>query len=165
MKNCIYFVEGECEKQLLSALIANPSLILPGKVKVRNVINSIIPMSELIGIKPKTDVVLLFDTDVCQTDILRTNIKNIKKCGSSITVVTVLQIPNLEKELILSTDVSDIKDLTRSKSVSDFKHDFCKMNDCRYTLERHSFDINKIWIQKSSGVFSFLEQQGNRIKK
>ena len=34
---CIYYVEGECEKQLINALKASPEMLIPGKVKVYNV--------------------------------------------------------------------------------------------------------------------------------
>ena len=32
---CIYFVEGECEKQLINALKISPEILTPGKASVR----------------------------------------------------------------------------------------------------------------------------------
>ena len=44
---CIYFVEGECEKQLINALKISPEILTPGKVKVYNVKQNLIPKSQL----------------------------------------------------------------------------------------------------------------------
>lgn len=165
MINSIYFVEGECERKLLSALKEQPSLVLPGKVKVRNVISEIIPKSELLSIKPKTNVIFVFDTDVQQTDILKTNLSNVKKYGGIVRILTVAQVPNFEAEIVRSTDVKQAKDLTQSKSSTDFKRDFSRLTDCRSTLNKHRFDHNKLWTQKPSGIFGFIEQNGNLIKE
>lgn len=61
---CIYYVEGPCEQQLIAALKESPSKLLPGKVKVYNVIQNLIPKSQLLSIQAGTMVVLAFDTDV-----------------------------------------------------------------------------------------------------
>lgn len=37
-KRCMYFVEGDCEEQLINALKLEPRRLIPGKVKVHNVI-------------------------------------------------------------------------------------------------------------------------------
>ena len=39
-RKCVYLTEGECEEKLIKALKENPALILPGKVKRFNVIQS-----------------------------------------------------------------------------------------------------------------------------
>lgn len=45
-----------------------------------NVVQNIIPKSILLGIKPDTNVVLVFDTDVITNmDVVKKNIENIKK--------------------------------------------------------------------------------------
>lgn len=64
---CIYYVEGPCEQQLIVALKENPSRLLPGKVKVYNVIQNLIPKSQMLSIQSGTKIVLVFDTDVEQT--------------------------------------------------------------------------------------------------
>ncbi len=58
IRNCIYYVEGECEKKLIGALKEQPALIYTGKVKVRNVVSELIPRSELLTIKRDTAVIL-----------------------------------------------------------------------------------------------------------
>ena len=66
---CIYFAEGSCEEQLVSALKLQPARLVSGKVKVYNVIQKLIPKSQLLSIQPGTIVVLVFDTDVPVTGI------------------------------------------------------------------------------------------------
>lgn len=163
MNGCVYFVEGECEKKLLTALKEQPSMVLPGRVKVRNVVSSVIPKSELLSIKPNADVVLVFDTDVSNTDILKTNLDNIKKYTRSVRILTILQVPDFEAEIVRSTDVKQVKEITQSKSNTDFKRDFCRLSNCRSTLTKHHFDISGMWMQKPTGAYGFLEQRGKDI--
>ena len=72
---CIYYVEGLCEQQLIAALKENPARLISGKVRVFNVIQNLIPKSQMISIQAGTTVVLVFDTDVPQTTNLRKNRK------------------------------------------------------------------------------------------
>ena len=163
MNGCVYFVEGECEKKLLTALKEQPSVVLPGRVKVRNVVSGLIPKSELLALKPNTDVVLVFDTDVPNTNILKINLDNIKKYTRSVRILTVLQVPDFEAEIVRSTDAKQVKEITQSKSNTDFKRDFCRLSDCRSTLIKHHFDISKMWKQKPTGAYGFLEQRGKDV--
>lgn len=75
--NCIYFAEGKCEERLLNVLKENPQKIQSGRVKVFNVIQELIPKSQLVTIQAGTTVVLVFDTDVPNTECLRENIKRL----------------------------------------------------------------------------------------
>ena len=63
---CIYYVEGPCEQQLVAALKENPAKLIPGKIKVYNVVQNLIPKSQLLSIQCGTTIVLVFDTDVEQ---------------------------------------------------------------------------------------------------
>ena len=79
---CIYYVEGPCEQQLISALKEEPARLLPGKVKVYNVVQNLIPKSQMLSIQPGTTVVLVFDTDVMQTANLKKNLELLNRyCG------------------------------------------------------------------------------------
>ena len=44
---CIYYVEGPCEQQLIAALKETPARLIPGKVKVFNVVQNLIPKSQI----------------------------------------------------------------------------------------------------------------------
>lgn len=72
---CIYYVEGPYEQQLVVALKENPSKLIPGKIKVYNVVQNLIPKSQLLSIQSGTTIVLAFDTDVEQTINLKKNLE------------------------------------------------------------------------------------------
>ena len=66
-----YFVEGECEEKLINTLKQPPiNLLLPGKVEVFNFITKKITRQRISVLEPKTTIILVYDIDVEQTDIL-----------------------------------------------------------------------------------------------
>ena len=162
---CIYFVEGECEKQLINALKISPEILTPGKVKVYNVKQNLIPKSQLLAIQPRTKVALVFDTDVEDRKALDKNIEMLRKYCSNVTVINMMQVLDFEDEIVRSTDVNKAQELTKSRSVSNFKTDFCRMkvNDCRSLLERHQLDIVKIWTTEPPETFKDLEQDVAKV--
>ena len=164
MKSCTYFVEGECERKLLNALKASPNLILPGKVRVFNVIQDVLTGSHLYSIK-EGYVVFVFDSDVKAVEKLKQNIEKVKKyCPQkSVTLLFLVQDKRLENELVRSTDVTKIEELTGSRSEKDFKSDFLALKDVRLVLKKHGFDIGKMWKQPVPEPFNFVEQGTNRI--
>ena len=44
---CIYYVEGSCEQQLIAVLKEAPERLIPGKIKVFNVVQNLIPKSQM----------------------------------------------------------------------------------------------------------------------
>lgn len=77
-RRCVYYVEGECERQLINSLKEQPGMVVPGKVKVYNVIQKLIPKSQLLTIQKDSIVVFLIDTDVDETKYLSQNIDRIR---------------------------------------------------------------------------------------
>jgi len=68
----VYYCEGEDDLKLVDTLKVSPSRILPGKSKKLNVVQTLIPKSILVGIKPGSNVVLVFDIDVTTNlDVVR----------------------------------------------------------------------------------------------
>ena len=165
-KKCVYFVEGECENQLINALKIEPRLVIPGKVKVFNVIKNEIPRREVNMIQSGTIVVFVFDTDVKKTDILLKNITYVKKYVSQVKIVLLAQVLNFEDEIARAKDVKEAKEITKSRSVRNFKTDFCKLKteECRNTLNRHNIDVEVLWSKIPPDCFSFIEQNGKIIK-
>ena len=110
--------------------------------------------------------VLVFDTDKPETDILRKNITLLKTLHFKVEIVTVLQVLNFEDEIIRSTDVVRAQDLTRSRTVDDFKSAVNRMKekDFRSALVRHKLDIGKLWCQKPPQEFGFVQQGAEKIK-
>lgn len=162
-KPVIYYAEGECEKKLLCCL-KDHNLITQGRVQVFNVIQNKLSKAKLMSIKPESTIILVFDADV-NTDlsIYRENCKEIKNTVVKPTIYNLVQIKNLEEELKRATNVSQIKELTGSKSNSDFKSDFVNLSDCYSTLLNHDFDITQLWQQKPSGVFSDIKQSTIKV--
>ena len=86
----------------------------------------------------------------------------LKKIVSKVLIVCLPQVLNLEDELERCTDVKNIKELTKSKSRSDFKRDFCRLTDCRQALDIHHFEIGKMWAQPlPEGFTSFSSYTGD----
>lgn len=164
---CIYYVEGPCEQQLISALKEAPERLIPGKIKVFNVIQNLIPKSQMLSIQTGTTVVLVFDTDVPRTEILKKNIELLAKYCKKLKIIFLPQVLNLEEELVRCIDVRNIKELTKSSSIRNFKTDFCKMKteDCRFMLDRHMLDYVHLWMTKVPEPFNFVENNGVQIKR
>lgn len=163
-KNCVYFCEGACDEVFIKALKEEPKLIAPGKTKVFNVITNLIPKSVLLSIKTGTTVVFVFDTDVELTDKLKKNIEYIGKyCGKS-KLVFLPQVKNLEDELVRCSDVAKVTELTQSKSISNFKTDFCRISNARAVLTEHQIDVLKLWSTNPPEVFAFVPRNSEIIK-
>ena len=166
-KTCVYYCEGEDDLKLVDALKVSPSRILPGKSKKLNVVQTLIPKSILVGIKPGSNVVLVFDTDVTTNlDVVKKNIQNIKMYCQGVKIVYLLQVKKLEDELVRCTDIKSVLELTKSKSISNFKADFRKMKEaeCRHTLERHKLDVDRLWTTTAPADFDFAERNSEFVK-
>lgn len=163
---CIYLVEGACERQLIDALKAEPSKLIPGNVIIHNVVQKSIPKAYIASFGRNAYVTMVFDTDIAQTTILKENISLLKKHCAGVKLVYLAQVLNLEDELARATDVKNAANLTKSPNVRTFKSDFIRMKvkDCRNALERHHLDMKVLWTKKPPAPFDFFEQNGSFIK-
>ena len=143
-KRCMYFVEGECEEQLINALKLEPRRLIPGKVKVHNVIQDILPRMVVNKIQPGTNVIFVFDTDIPKTDVLQKNIKYVKKYTSQVKLVCLAEVMNFEDEIVRATDVNKAKELTRSPSNSEFKSDLQMFSVLMHIHANEPFALGKI---------------------
>lgn len=73
---------------------------------------------------------------------------------------------NFEDEIERSTDVVCAQEITKSKSLSDFKRAVSKMKavEFRRTLTRHKLDLSKLWMKQPPSAFHFVTQDAERIK-
>ena len=163
---CIYYVEGPCEQQLISALKEKPEKLILGRIKVFNVVQNLIPKSQILSIQPGTTIVLVFDTDVPQTANLAKNLELLQRYCGKVKVVFLPQVLNLEDELVRCTDVKKVTELTKSASIMNFKTDFCRMKskDCRLMLERHKISCERLWTSSPPDVFAFIEKNSRHVK-
>ena len=117
----MYFVEGETEKKLIEVLKLELKSIYSGKVRKCNVLQERLRASEFIQYGRDISIVFIFDTDTTITGVLDVNLQFIKGLPNCREVVCIPQVRNLEDELKYSCGLKDIRDLTGSRSLSDFE--------------------------------------------
>ena len=159
-----YFVEGECEEKLINTLKSELMVVKTGKVQKLNVIENEISNARLIALRPGTMVVLIFDTDTGNVEILNRNIKKLSECSSVADLVLIPQVKNLEDELVKSCNTRNIKDLIGSKSNKDFKGDFIRLTNLANKLKDKEFDINLIWKATPSSPYQNIKNNSRKIK-
>lgn len=159
-----YYVEGQCEQKLLTVFKEQKTLILPGKIEVFNVIQESFTNLHLRTLSDRTIAILVFDTDIGETEIFRDNLRILRKDHRIRAVWCVLQVNNLEDELLRSTNVREIKDLINAPSNKDFKHYFVNEKRLFEKLNLHAFNFDKIWISHPKHGFEEIINDGRRIK-
>ena len=160
-----YYVEGECEKKLVKMLIRQ-KLIMPGQADVLNPVQEHIRITHLRKLPARTIIVLIFDTDTDNPDILRDNLQFLSGKTNAKRIITIPQVPNLEKELIHCTDIRRIRDLVNCGHDSDFKTAFIEEKRLYEKLQAHHFDLSKLWSSTPNEVFQKIgiRNQGEQIK-
>lgn len=160
-----YLVEGECEKALVKAL-KDLQYIVPGSIEIINVVERTIPKRALYLFKPKTTIILIFDTDTNKTDTLQKNVDLLRSQKPHVQkVVCIPQNKNLEDELSKACSLKDIKELFKSKSKKDFKRDLLQCSNLSQALVRHKLDMEKLWDSIPTGPFQRFKNGAHCIKK
>ena len=163
-RNLIYFVEGETEEKLVKVLRTEMLYIRPGRVIIHNVIQKILRTSMLLALEREADLAFVFDTDCCKTEILEKNIEIIKGNSRRRKIYLIPQVLNLEDELRFSCGITDIREITGSRSQKDFKRDFLRLSNLAEKLSELKFDISKMWTRQPSGKFRGLTNDSEKIK-
>ena len=158
-----YFVEGQDEEKLVSVLKTDLKYIISGKVQVFNVIEQKLTKLRIMSLKPNTIVILIFDTDSGNSEILLENIKLLQKETNVKEVICITQVKNLEQELIRSCNIKEIKELTNSKSNKDFKRDLIKVTQLGKKLLNHKFDFDIFWASEDK-KFQNVKNEAYKIK-
>lgn len=159
-----YFVEGHDEEKLINTLKTDMQCIVPGKVQVFNVVQERLTKLRIMQLKRGTVVILVFDTDSGNIQILQDNIEFLKNSGIVKTVLCITQVKNLEDELVRSCDIRKIMELTGSKSNKDYKHDLIKDGHFKQKLKKHNFDIEKFWSKTDHGMYREIANDAVKIK-
>lgn len=165
-----YYVEGKCEKKLVRTLI-DQRLIIPGQTDVLNPVQDNIKPTHLRMLPPKTNIILIFDTDTFDTDtsevhILRKNIVCLKSCRNIRNIVFIPQIRNLEDELLRCTNIRHIRNLINCPHDSDFKTAFIEEKRLFDKLQSHNFDFRKLWSSEPTQSLQSIgiQNQSHLIK-
>ena len=74
-----YYVEGECERKLINAFQHEAVGFLPGKIDIINPAEKIISKLRIRQLKNDTIVVLVYDTDAANENILEENVNSLKQ--------------------------------------------------------------------------------------
>ena len=159
-----YYVEGECEEKLINTLKSELMVVKTGKVQKLNVIENEIPKARLIALRPRTMVVLIFDTDTGNVEILNKNIKKFSECSSVADLILIPQNKNLEDELVRSCNIRNIKELLGSRSTGEFKSDFIRVTNLANKLKSNKFDIDLIWKKNPPYPYQHIKNESKRIK-
>lgn len=149
MKKFYILVEGDTEKKLLVWL----GVI--GKIEIVNLWDKDIKKI-LRKIKPNTDVFVIYDTDVQQSQAnierFNDNLKILKRDGYLKGILQ--QTLNFEDELIYACkDIKNVKELFKlfhAVNADEFKSNFLDVNNGLAVLERVGFDKAKLWQQPIS---------------
>ena len=146
-----YFVEGECEEKFLNTFKIPPySYYLSGKVSVFNFINKKISNQRLLALNPKTIIILVYDIDTNNTDILEENIKKLNDFGFE--TYHIQSINNFEAELVYSSKIKNINELFKTTSKEEFKNKFIHHSNIPSKLEEIRFDHSKMWSRKNNNA-------------
>lgn len=84
---------------MIAALKETPARLIPGKVKVFNVVQNLIPKLQMLSIQAGTTVILVFDTDVSQTSNLKKNLELLTRYCGKLKIIFLLQVLNLENDI------------------------------------------------------------------
>ena len=130
-----YFVEGPDDKKVLDTLKTDLRMILPGKVEKFNVVQNKLTKNRLMTSKYPTTVILVFDADAGNIDILRENIDLLRRQKNQIReVICIMQVI-----LIHITNLSS------------------RLKECQ-------FDLSKFWVMQPSNQYKDIMNEAERIK-
>ncbi len=161
----IYLVEGEDEKKLVRTLITDMQLIRPGKVLVFNAVQQNLNSRRIVTFGEYVTVVLVFDTDCGNIDILSSNIRLLQKQSNVHEVLCVPQVTNLEDELLRACKIKSIRELTSSSSDAKYKRDLIRATNLDRLLEKAGFQMNLFWAKEPCGIFSSIHNDSGRIRR
>lgn len=163
-KNYHYFVEGADEKCVINALKTELQCIVPGKVEEFNVIQNHFPPARIRALKTGTIVILVFDTDKGNDTVLNSNIEFLKKQYAVKDVICIPQVKNLEEELEYSCNIKNVRELTGSSSIKDFKRDILTCTNVGARLKKCGFSIDKFWSRNPVDLFENYMNDAAKIK-
>lgn len=162
--NYQYYVEGEDEKCILEVLKRDFGCIASGKIDKFNMIQNRFTVARIRPLKQGTIVVLVYDTDVENTEILRQNIDFLRKQSGVGDVICIPQVKNLEDELLFACQIKSIEELTHSRTKTNYKRDLINCTNLAERLKKCNFDISKLWCRVPMNKFQEFGNDADEIK-
>ena len=143
-KKYIYYVEGDNEEKLINTLKSELKVIKSGKVVKFNITNQKLTNDKLMRLKQNTTVVLVFDVDANNTDILTDNINTLKNCKIINNIVFLMQVNNLEDELVSACNIESPFEITGADSYKMHKRNFNNISNLAEKLLKYDFNIDNL---------------------
>jgi len=155
-----YYVEGECEKTLIELLKKpNVSMLKPGRIEVFNVITEALTIPRIASLKRDAIIILVYDTDIIKTDILKYNIDILRKYGFK-KIYHIQSVKNFEDELVRSTNLKRIDNMFNTEGKEEFKNKFINCSNLMIKLNNIDFNIHKMWqIKTKESAFEIYYNQ------
>ena len=167
MSNTLYYVEGECEKNLLkSFMYVDGYHFQPGRVSVFNFINQEFPLIKARSIPRGSKIAIAIDTDVKRIDLLKHNLKMLERHADipKKDIVFLMSKDNLEEELLFAcSSLSRISQLFNTNGKAEFKKQFASHQDLHHKLLGVGFDPRKMWTRVPDPPFDIFTNGGKKI--
>lgn len=159
-----YYVEGEDDKCIVNTLKSEMFCIQSGKVNVFNVVQEKFNLARIRTLKDNTIVVLIYDTDINNIQILQDNIDFLRKQKAVKEIICIPQVNNLEDELVRAcSKINAVEQITRSSTKKDYKRDLIKCNNLGQRLQASGFDLNKMWKMIPTNGFKEFGNESSKI--
>ena len=159
-----YYVEGPDDKKVVESLKKDLKCIISGKVEVLNVVQNIISKTRIRMLTSGITVILVYDTDKPNTQILEKNIAALKADKRINKVICIPQVENLEDELERSCSIKSVKEITKSRTKTGFKKDVLRCNNLDKRLIDCVFNINMFWSKVPDNCFKAIGNDSIQVK-
>lgn len=103
-------------------------------------------------LKKYTTVILVFDTDVSEINIIEENIKTLNSCANVRKVYCIPQVFKFEDELEYCCNIKSIDDFLRTTGSKEFKHRLIIEKNLKKKLEAAVFYIKNIMEQSTKRI-------------
>ena len=159
-------MEGEGDREIVKALKNELKCIQPGKVEVFNVNQERFTNMRLRSIKNNTTVILVYDTDTGERGepTLRQNIEILNSRANVKKIICIPQVENLEDELVRACNIKEVKELTKSRSNTNYKKDILNISNLVNRLKHCKFDFTKFWRKIPNNVFKKHGNDSDKIR-
>ena len=160
-----YYVEGDDEKHLINILKKDLRCIVSGKVDKFNAVQQTFTTARIRPLKQGTIIVLVYDTDIENVDILEKNIRFLNKQSTVKALLCIPQCSKLEDELEAACgNVTKALEITHSKGNKNFKRDLINCTNLGNRLTECAFDICRFWSKVPKNQFAQFGNDAERIK-
>lgn len=131
---------------------------------VFNVVQKQCSVAQIRPFKQNTVVVLVYDTDAGNCEILRLNVKFLKSQKVIKEVICIPQVNNLEDELMRACQIKNVEELTHSSTKTDYKRELISCTNLDVRLRQCKFDISKFWNEIPKNEFQEWGNDASKIK-